>query len=121
MSVTFKDFSPKIKAQMERNIESALTAVGEQWKSQLAPVAIMAQPKFGPTPGSGAVDSGVMIASNVFQTEKRAVTLGNTAPWAIFVTVGTWKVPQRPWMQNSVYGNSHAITQTFKTHLGKGF
>lgn len=121
MSVKFVDYSAKVKAQMERNIESALTAVGEQWKSQLAPAAIMAQPKFGPTPGSGAVDSGVMIASNVFQTEKRAVVLGNEAPWAIFVTVGTWKMPQRPWLQNSVFSNVGTITQTFKTHLGKGF
>ena len=122
MSVTFKDFSPKVKAQMEQNIKAALTGMGEEYK-KIEPQEIMAQPKFGPGAGGmGAVDTEEMLNSGDFELAgDRAVAVGNRSAHGIFVAVGTWKMPQRPFVQNSVFSHISRYVQVAKTHLSKGF
>ena len=128
--VKFVDNSAAFKAQMERNIVAALTAAGELFQNQLAPQSIRAQPRFGPgATGAGAIDTQKMLNSNAFQVNphNKEVLVGNTAfspqgaPYPLFVDIGTWKMPSRPWLRNAIFSNVGLIQSTMVSHLGAGF
>ena len=99
----FVDHSPAVKQQMKKNIGKALASIGLKWE-EIATMEINNQPRFGGSPGMGAVDTGVMRSSNTHQVNmaKKEVIVGNPLNYALYVTYGTWKMPRRPWFQNSI-------------------
>ena len=101
--VRFIDNSERVKKEFNRLIGKALTAIGIEWQ-RIATLEINAMPNFGTGAGRGAVDTGLMRASNeyIVNVDAAEVIVGNTVNYALYVTYGTWKMPQRPWFQNSV-------------------
>jgi len=92
-------------ARLDRGINQALHGLGREWE-QAAREEIEAQPRMGPMAGSamGAVDTGLMRDSNAYVVDRqtRQLSVGNPLNYALYTTLGTWKMEQRPWMQNSV-------------------
>ena len=103
MSVKFTDNSSAVRATAERAKGRALEMLGLKWQ-EIAAMEISAQPRFGGAPGVGAVDTGLMRGSNVHEVDLRnsQVVVGNSQRYALYVTYGTWKMPARPWFQNTV-------------------
>ena len=129
MKIKFKDNSAAVKRKMAANVQSALVATGELFVD-LAQKEIQSVPKFGPgTSGLGAIDTTKMLRSNTFQVNAAAkeTTIGNTAfsdrgaRYPLYVTFGTWKMPQRPWMQNSVFNHVGTYQKVISTELSRGF
>ena len=129
MSVKFIDNSAAFKVQMTANIQPALTAMGEAFVKN-AQREIQAMPRFGPgASGLGAIDTGQMLASNEYQVNAagKYVLVGNTArspqgaPYPLYVTVGTHKMPAREFLQNAVLNHGGSYAEAARPHLGKGF
>ena len=118
----FVDYSPAVKRQMEKSIGKALASIGLKWE-EIATMEINAQPRFGGSPGMGAVDTGLMRSSNTHQVDraKKEVVVGNPLNYALYTTYGTWKMPRRPWFQNSIEKYVEDYQIVVEDALGKGF
>ena len=59
----FQDNSQTVKAQLEKNIAKALTAMGYKWQ-EIVTMEIDTQPRFGPDAGGtmGIVDTGRLMS-----------------------------------------------------------
>jgi len=103
--VKFVDNSAQVKREVRKLIGKALTAIGIEWQ-RIATLEINAQPQFRDNAiiGQGAVDTGLMRASNEYRVNVSVaeVVVGNRLRYALYVTYGTYKMPQRPWFQNSI-------------------
>ena len=69
----------------------------------------------------GAVDTGRMRASASFSIGENEVIVGNTAEYAIYVTLGTRRMEARPFMQNSINNYLDTYRDIIKEHMKKGF
>ena len=129
MSFKFEDNSEKVKAQMAKNIDKALIAIGTK-QVEIATMEIRSQPRMRNKVqvGIGMIDSGDMIAANTFtQPQNKEIIVGNTAhsdrgaPYPLFVTMGTWKMPARPWFQNSIQNYTEDYEAVARAALSEGF
>ena len=118
----FNDNSSAVKTQMEKNIGKCLESLGLQWVNN-ASIEINNQPNFGESGGSGAVDTGLMRASNTYRVEKtnKHTIVGNPLNYALYTTYGTWKMPQRPWFQNSINNHMRSYEDVANAILENGF
>ena len=118
------DNSAKVKKQLRKNIGRALSDLGNEWEI-VAAEEIMAQPRMGSMAGSalGAVDTGLMRDSNthVVDLESGELIIGNPLNYALYTTYGTWKMPARPWFQNSVLEHSERYKKVVEEALKEGF
>jgi len=110
MDVTFRDNSAAVLAAFERAKGKALAMIGLK-ADEIQAMEISIQPRFGGGSGMGAVDTGLMRASVGHQVNQQnsEVIVGNSADYAIYVTMGTWKMPKRPFLQNTLlnYGDDY--------------
>lgn len=99
----FTSYRKDVERQMERKIDKALASVGLK-ADEIQAMEIETQPRFGDAAGFGAVDTGHMLSSVGHQIDRqnKQVITGNAAPYAIYVTMGTHKMPSRPFMQNMI-------------------
>jgi len=116
-TVKFVDNSKQVKAHVKKLIERSLVEIGIEWQ-RIAILEINNQPNFnqGTSATTGTVDTGLMRASNKATQPKWVnvdvceIAVGNTVDYALYVTYGTWKMPKRPWFQNSILNH----TQTYE-------
>jgi len=109
----FKSNRKAVDAQFERNIAKTLTAMGLK-QNELATTEIA---------NMQAVDTGVMLNANSYQvnTQDREVVAGNSAHYAIFVTMGTRHMTARPFMQNSINNHQSSYREIVEAIMGEGF
>jgi len=123
VAVKVIDNSAKFKALMATNINLALSQLGREWES-VAREEIERQPRMGPMAGAamGAVDTGLMRDSNAHKVnlEKQELIVGNSLDYALYTTLGTWKMEARPWMQNSVLNHGDRYRDVVVNALRKG-
>jgi len=100
-SVRVESYKPRFERVYDGNVKDLMGAWGATGE-RLQKVEIDAQPKFGAVSGIGAVDTGLMRASAGSRVSGRSVHIGNIAHYSIYVTMGTWKMPKRPFLQNAV-------------------
>ena len=124
MSVKFEDNSAAVLKQFEQNLGRTLEMLGIK-QNELAVTEIQRQPKFKDREivGIGAIDDGHMIGGNSYVTDlpNREVNVGNTVEHAIFVTMGTWKMQKRSWLQNSVLDHADDYRAVVEQGLQQGF
>jgi HK97 gp10 family phage protein len=67
-----------------------------------------------------AVDTGRMRGSNAYQVDvgNREVIVGNTASYAIFVTLGTRFMAARKFLQNSINNYKERYRQIVQQYTG---
>ena len=122
--IKFIDNSAKVKKQLSKNIGRALSNLGHEWE-RVAAEEIEAQPRMGPMAGSavGAVDTGLMRDSNshIVDFGSGELIIGNPLNYALYTTYGTWKMPARPWFQNSVLEHSERYREVVAEALREGF
>jgi len=113
MSVEITDNSSKVLSQLESNIGTALTMIGSKWQ-EIVTMEITNFP---------AVDTGRMRSSMTFRPNIAAkeVVVGTNVEYAIFVTMGTWKMKKRPFMQNSILNYKADYQEIVASVLGRGF
>lgn len=130
MSVKFEDNSVAVLRLFEQNIDKTLHMLGTK-QNELAVKEINAQPRMGKLEGAagGAVDTGRMRGSNTFFVDaaQREIDVGNTAfsdqgaPYPLYVTMGTWKMQKRSWLQNSVLDHADDYRAVVEQGLQQGF
>ena len=102
--VKFTSYKPQVKAKFKRAVAGTLEALGMKWH-ELVVREIHVQPQFGKLAGNatGAVDTGRMRSSMEYIVDrgKQEVTVGSNLNYALYVAYGTWKMPRRPFFQNS--------------------
>ena len=102
--VKFKSYKPQVKAKFKRAVAGTLEALGMKWQ-EIVVREINTQPRMGKLAGNatGAVDTGRMRSSMEYVVDKgkQEVTVGSNLNYALYVTYGTWKMPRRPFFQNS--------------------
>ena len=102
--VKFKSYKPQVKAKFKRAVAATLEKLGEKWH-ELVVREIHVQPRFGKLAGNatGAIDTSHMVESMEYAVDrkKQEVTVGTNVNYALYVTHGTWKMPRRPFFQNS--------------------
>jgi len=52
---------------------------------------------------------------------RKEVVVGNPLNYALYVTYGTWKMPRRPWFQNSIEKYVEDYRAVVNDALGVGF
>ena len=102
--VKFTSYKPQVKAKFKRAVAGTLEALGMKWR-ELVVREIHAQPRFGKLAGNatGAIETSRMVGSMEYVVDrgKQEVTVGTKVDYALYVTYGTWKMPRRPFFQNS--------------------
>ena len=117
-------FNRKFEKLYERNKKKSLEALGVTWQSNVVDeidTAGKMLPIRNIIAGS-AVDTGEMRASNEYQVEphRDSVLVGNTSPHGIYVTMGTWKMPARPFFQRSLTEYDDEYMKMLANVLGRG-
>jgi len=111
MDAEFKSNKAAVQAQFNKNLKKCLMEIGlEQRKNAIKEINDM-----------GAVDTGLMRASNSFTVGEKDVTCGNTVKYAPFVALGTHRMRARPFLQNSILNYVYAYREIAVKHLGEGF
>jgi len=107
-SVRLESNLGKFKNTYNANVGATLNQWGLVYQ-ELATEETRSMPNFGSGGNIGAIDTGAMMGSYRHQADikNKSVRLGNDAniaPYFIYVTMGTWKMPKRPILQNAVSG-----------------
>jgi HK97 gp10 family phage protein len=113
MADGFNSNRKAVESQFERNIVKTLTAMGLK-QNELASKEITTM---------GAVDTGRMRASSSFQVnaQNKEVLVGNSADYAIYITMGTRHIDARPFMQNSINNYQNDYNEIVDAAMGEGF
>ena len=109
----FTDNTPAVKAAFAKALARTLYGLGMKWQ-EIVTTEINNMPRFGKNPrngarAKGAVDTGQMRSSMEYtvDTRKKQVTVGSMINYALYVTYGTWKMPRRPFFQNSGFNHDN--------------
>lgn len=111
----FKDNSSAVIREYNNRIKAALRMTGLEWEQNVVE-EIRSMPRFrdNSVVGTGAIDTGTMVndRSHEVDVAEKKVYVGFSINYALYVTMGTWKMPQRPFMQNSInnYQNDYKNT-----------
>ena len=121
MKFKFEDNSPAVKAAFAKAVGRTLNALGMKWQ-EIVTMEIDSMPRFGKlkdTGAMGAVDTGRMRASMEYTVDKgkKEVTVGSIINYALYVTYGTWKMPRRPFFQNSGFNYDREYEKVAKDNM----
>ena len=119
MSVTFKDNSKQVLAQMDKLISEALERIGLEWIKQVTEI-------INSRYGKPIVDTGKFRQSMSYKVDipNKKVIVGSTLrdpPYSIYIELGTAKMQARPWLKPSVMEFIPLYQEIVEDTLGKGW
>lgn len=117
MPVKFDDHSAEIKAQLARNIKTALTALGQKGVE-------LTLDKMQIGYGRPIRQTGNLMRDVSFAVEnsgQNSVDVGNSLEYAPFVHDGTYKMAGRPYLRDALIGGEKELTGIAKEYLNDGF
>lgn len=117
MPVRFDDHSAEIKAQLARNVKTALTAIGQ--KGVELTLGQMESGYGKPIRQTGDLMRDVSFA--VENSGPNSVDVGNSLEYAPFVHDGTYKMAGRPYLRDAIMGGRGAIQSIAEQYLKQGF
>jgi len=121
-TVKFTSNKAAVMRQYNLNLEKTLHALG-MLQNHLAMQEMDLLIYHAPVSASGYARTGRLRASMGYEVDMRLkhVRVGNTAIYAIFVTMGTRFMMKLPFIQNSINKYQADFRQLVITQMGEGF